>query len=97
MNHASAAYSEARALARAICLTPTEVQPEILTAPDPIPATRTRADMLAIIRPAAIDRGIVWCRNNVFRRYRIHDLRDLADAQLRAILADAEDAAKRAA
>jgi len=79
-------------------ITPTEVLPELAAAPYPRPTTLTRADMLLIVRPSAIDRGIIWCRDHLFSRYQVHDLRGLTNGQLAAVLAriDAEDAAQAA-
>jgi hypothetical protein len=45
---------------------------------------RTRAENEAIIRPAAVELGVIWLRENILDRYKVKRLSEMTDAQARA-------------
>jgi hypothetical protein len=51
---------------------------------DDAPAERTRAENEAIIRPAAVELGVIWLRENILDRYKVKRLSEMTDAQARA-------------
>jgi hypothetical protein len=47
--------------------------------------TAKRRRLIARVRAGAIDAGIIWCRENILRRYRTCDLAALPDNALHAL------------
>jgi hypothetical protein len=64
---------------------------------DDAPAERTRAENEAIIRPAAVELGVIWLRENILDKYKVKRLSEMTDAQARAAAEAIPEALARSA